>query len=69
LLLGESMAYIERSNLTSRLFNGRQLRKTLAFSKDVDCYRSAAIWSNLTRVCASAFTIFQGANGHQEEPQ
>ena len=43
-LLGEATAYIERSNLTSRLFNGRQVRKTLAFSKNVDCYRAAATW-------------------------
>jgi len=46
-LLGRSTAYIERSNLTSRLFNGRQVRKTLAFSKNVDLYRASA-----TRVCA-----------------
>lgn len=45
-LLGKSTAYIERSNLTSRLFNGRQVRKTLAFSKDVDCYRAAATWED-----------------------
>jgi hypothetical protein len=45
-LLGESTAYIERSNLTSRLFNGRQVRKTLAFSKDVNCYRAAATWED-----------------------
>ena len=45
-LLGETTAYIERSNLTSRLFNGRQVRKTLAFSKDVDCYRAAATWED-----------------------
>jgi hypothetical protein len=45
-LLGQSTAYIERSNLTSRLFNGRQTRKTLAFSKDVDCYRAAATWED-----------------------
>jgi hypothetical protein len=45
-LLGKSTAYIERSNLTSRLFNGRQTRKTLAFSKDVDCYRAAATWED-----------------------
>jgi len=32
-LLGHSTAYVERSHLTSRLFNGRQVRKTLAFSK------------------------------------
>jgi len=45
-LLGETTAYIERSNLTSRLFNGRQVRKTLAFSKDVNCYRAAATWED-----------------------
>jgi len=42
-LLGRSTAYIERSNLTSRLFNGRQVRKTLAFSKNVDLYRASAL--------------------------
>jgi hypothetical protein len=45
-LLGESTAYIERSNLTSRLFNGRQVRKTLAFSKDLEAYRAAAAWED-----------------------
>lgn len=44
--LGESTAYIERSNLTSRLFNGRQVRKTLAFSKDIEAYRAAATWED-----------------------
>jgi hypothetical protein len=45
-LLGESTAYIERSHLTSRLFNGRQVRKTLAFSKDIEAYRAAAAWED-----------------------
>jgi hypothetical protein len=45
-LLGKSTAYIERSNLTSRLFNGRQVRKTLAFSKDTDMNRAAATWED-----------------------
>ena len=45
-LLGKSTAYIERSNLTSRLFNGRQVRKTLAFSKDLYCYRASAVWED-----------------------
>jgi hypothetical protein len=45
-LLGQTTAYIERSNLTSRLFNSRQVRKTLAFSKDIDCYRAAATWED-----------------------
>ena len=45
-LLGKSTAYIERSNLTSRLFNGRQVRKTLAFSKEIAAYRAAAAWED-----------------------
>jgi hypothetical protein len=45
-LLGKSTAYIERSNLTSRLFNGRQVRKTLAFSKEIEAYRAAATWED-----------------------
>jgi hypothetical protein len=45
-LLGKSTAYIERSNLTSRLFNGRQVRKTLAFSKEVAAYKAAAAWED-----------------------
>jgi hypothetical protein len=44
--LGESTAYIERSNLTSRLFNGRQARKTLAFSKELEFHRAAAVWED-----------------------
>ena len=35
-LLGQSTAYIERTHLTMRLFNGRLIRKTLAFSKQLD---------------------------------
>jgi hypothetical protein len=45
-LLGRSTAYIERNHLTSRLFNGRQVRRTLAFSKNVDDYRASAIWED-----------------------
>jgi hypothetical protein len=45
-LLGQSTAYIERSHLTSRLFNARQVRKTLAFSKALQAYRDAAAWED-----------------------
>jgi len=45
-LLGISTAYIERSNLTSRLFNSRQVRKTLAFSKNIESHRAAATWED-----------------------
>lgn len=45
-LLGKSTAYIERSNLTARIFNARLTRKTLAFSKDLDCHKAAVIWED-----------------------
>jgi hypothetical protein len=45
-LLGQSTAYIERDHLTSRLFNARQVRKTLTFSKQVQNYRAAAVWED-----------------------
>ncbi|MGH2541644.1 MAG: transposase [Ardenticatenaceae bacterium] len=45
-LLGTSTAYLERSHLTSRLFNGRQARKTVAFSKNLHAYRAAATWED-----------------------
>lgn len=45
-LLGKSTAYVERSNLTSRLFNARQTRKTLAFSKNLQFYQAAATWED-----------------------
>jgi len=52
-LLVKSTAYIERSNLTTRLFNARLTRKTLAFSKDLSLHGAAVTWedvySNLVR--------------------
>jgi len=45
-LLGQSTAYIERSNLTTRLFNARLTRKTLAFSKDVKLHEAAVTWED-----------------------
>jgi hypothetical protein len=46
-LLGQSTAYIERTHLTMRLFNGRLARKTLAFSKLLQMYRASATWEDL----------------------
>lgn len=46
-LLGKSTAYIERTHLTMRLFNGRLTRKTLAFSKVLEMYRASAAWEDL----------------------
>lgn len=40
-LLGEHTAYIERSHLTSRQMNGRVVRKTLSYSKKLECLRAA----------------------------
>jgi len=45
-LLGKSTAYIERDNLTSRMFNARQARKTLAFSKKLENHRASAVWED-----------------------
>jgi hypothetical protein len=41
-LLGKSTSYIERSPLTSRHFNSRLTRKTLAFSKVIAMHKAAA---------------------------
>jgi hypothetical protein len=46
-LLGGSTAYIERSNLTSRTFNSRLGRKTLAFSKHLEMYEASCAWEDL----------------------
>ena len=46
-LLGQSTAYIERTHLTMRLFNGRLVRHSLAFSKDLGMYRASAAWEDL----------------------
>lgn len=68
-LLGTSTAYIERSHLTSRLFNGRQVRKTLAFSKMLENYCAAAVWEdtyyNLVRPHKSLRQVVQGDPCHQ----
>ena len=40
-LFGQSTAYIERTHLTMRLFNGRLVRQTLGFSKDLAYYRAS----------------------------
>ena len=72
-LLGKTTAYIERSNLTSRLFNGRQVHKTLAFSKDLDCYRAAATWEdcyyNLVKFHKSLRLRVQDIPGRKWQPR
>ena len=46
-MLDESTAYIERSYLASRFFNGRQARRTLAFSKEPEMIPVGAIWGDI----------------------
>ena len=52
-LLGEHTAYVERTNLTSRQMNGRLVRKTLSFSKELEMLEASCAWEdwayNLTR--------------------
>ncbi len=46
-LLGSSTAYVERTHLTSRLFNSRLERKTLGYSKAVEMHRAMAAWEDM----------------------
>ncbi|MBX3278838.1 MAG: IS1 family transposase [Acidobacteria bacterium] len=45
--------YVERTNLTSRHINGRLMRKTLSFSKELEMLKASSVWEdavyNLTR--------------------
>ncbi len=56
-LLGESTSYVERTNLTSRHMNGRLVRKTLGYSKELGMFRASSIWEeavyNLARALKS----------------
>lgn len=46
-LLDFHTAYVERTNLTSRHMNGRLVRKTLGFSKQVEMLRAASAWEDV----------------------
>jgi hypothetical protein len=46
-LLGSSTAYVERTHLTSRHFNSRLVRKTLAYSKILEMHRATAAWEDI----------------------
>jgi len=52
-LMWEHTSYIERTHLTSRQMNGRLVRKTLSFSKELEMLRDSCAWEdwiyNLTR--------------------
>jgi len=45
-LLGESTSYVERTNLTSRHMNGRLVRKTLGYSKELEMLKASSIWED-----------------------
>jgi hypothetical protein len=45
--LGEHTAYVERTNLTTRHMNGRLVRKTLGFSKELTMLEAACIWEDV----------------------
>ena len=46
-LLVHNTAYVERTHLTSRHFNSRLTRKTLAYSKTLEMHRAAAAWEDI----------------------
>ena len=52
-VVGAHTSYVERTNLTSRQMNGRLVRKTLSYSKQVEMLEAACAWEdwvyNLTR--------------------
>ncbi len=52
-VVGAHTAYVERTNLTSRQMNGRLVRKTLSYSKQVAMLEASCAWEdwvyNLTR--------------------
>ena len=45
-LLGDGMGYVERTHLTMRQMNGRLVRKTISFSKDVELLKAACAWED-----------------------
>jgi hypothetical protein len=45
-LLPNNTVYVERTHLTSRHFNSRLVRKTLAYSKVLEMHRATATWED-----------------------
>lgn len=67
-LLGKSTAYVERTHLTTRLFNGRLTRKTLAFSKLVAMYRASATWEDLLYNLAQPLKTLRLEDSSMDKP-
>ena len=58
--VGAHTAYVERTNLTSRQMNGRLVRKTLSYSKQLDMLEAACAWEDWVyplTPCALSLTI------------
>jgi hypothetical protein len=55
-LLGESTSCVERTHLTSRHMNGRLVRKTLGYSKELEMLRAACEWED---------TVYNLARAHK----
>lgn len=55
--VGGHTAYVERTHLTARQMNGRLVRKTRSYSKELDAVAAACAWEewvyNLTRTVAT----------------
>jgi hypothetical protein len=45
-IMGTHTAYVERTHLTSRQMNGRLVRKTLSFSKELIMLKAACAWED-----------------------
>jgi len=45
--VGGQTSYFERTNLTSRQMNGRLVRKTLSFSKQLEMLKASSVWEDL----------------------
>ena len=45
-VVGAHTAYVERTNLTSRQMNGRLVRKTLSYSKQLDALTASCAWED-----------------------
>ena len=57
-LSGASTSYVERTNLTSRHMNGRLVRKTLGYSKEIKMLRASSIWEDAVyNLCRALKTL------------
>jgi len=71
-LVGAHTSYVERTNLTSRQMNGRLVRKTLSFSKELALLKASSVWEdavyNLTRE-VKTLRVAVEEEGHRFQPR